>query len=216
METAEILGHVDHTLLSPAATFVDIRTLCDDAVRYSVASVCISPCFVRQAHDYLEGALPICTVIGFPSGCHTTRTKLYEARDAIENGADELDAVINIGALKEGRYGFVLDELKALREETRGHILKIIIETCLLSEYEKLKMCELVSLSGADFIKTSTGFSTGGATREDVALLSANCNAAVLVKAAGGIKTLSDAEDFIALGAERLGTSRIVNAIKNT
>ena len=210
MDTATILSHVDHTLLKPEATWEQIKTLCDEAMEFGCATVCIPPSFVKQAAAYVQGNLKICTVIGFPNGYMTTAAKAFEAADAIAKGADEVDMVINLAMVKDGDWDAVAEDIAAVRRATEGHILKVIIECCLLTEAEKLEMCRIVSDSGADFIKTSTGFSTGGATREDVALLRACCDDHVKVKAAGGIKTLQDAEDFINLGAERLGTSRIV------
>lgn len=213
MEFREILCRCDHTLLRQDATVQEIRDLCDQAIRYNCASVCIPPCHVAGAKRYVGGRLPICTVIGFPNGYNTTRVKVQEARDAIENGASEIDMVINLAMVKDGCWDDVLREIVAVRDATEGYILKVIIETCLLTEEEKKKLCEIVSSSGADYIKTSTGFSTGGATREDVQLLRACCGPHVKVKAAGGIKTMQDAEDMIALGADRLGTSRIVKLV---
>ncbi len=210
MDKKTILAHADHTLLSPAATWEDIRTVCDDGVRYGTATVCIPPDFVARAAEYLKGRLPVCTVIGFPGGYLTTSVKCFEAADAIERGASEIDMVLNIGRLKDGRDDFVLEEIRAIKKVCGERILKVIIETCLLTDEEKVRACAIVSASGADFIKTSTGFSTGGATREDVALLRANCAKHVRVKASGGISSLEDAVDFISLGAERLGTSRLV------
>ena len=215
MENNNILSYVDHTLLSQSATWNEIKQICDDAVKYNCASVCIPPSYVRQAKEYLKDKMKICTVIGFPNGYNTSAVKCFEAKDAVKNGADEIDMVINIGLLKDKRYDELSDEIKAVRESCKGKILKVIIETCLLTEEEKIKMCEIVSDSGADFIKTSTGFSTGGATREDIALFKANVKNGLKIKAAGGIASLQDAEDMIALGAERLGTSRIVKIIKN-
>ena len=215
MENNNILSYVDHTLLSQSATWNEIKQVCDDAVKYNCASVCIPPSYVRQAKEYLKDKMKICTVIGFPNGYNTSAVKCFEAKDALKNGADEIDMVINIGLLKDKRYDELSDEIKAVRESCKGKILKVIIETCLLTEEEKIKMCEIVSDSGADFIKTSTGFSTGGATREDIALFKANVKNGLKIKAAGGIASLQDAEDMIALGAERLGTSRIVKIIKN-
>lgn len=215
MENNNILSYVDHTLLSQSATWNEIKQVCDDAVKYNCVSVCIPPSYVRQAKEYLKDKIKICTVIGFPNGYNTTAVKCFEAEDAVKNGADEIDMVINIGLLKDKRYDELSDEIKAVRESCKGKILKVIIETCLLTEEEKIKMCEIVSDSGADFIKTSTGFSTGGATREDIALFKANVKNGLKIKAAGGIASLQDAEDMIALGAERLGTSRIVKIIKN-
>ena len=215
MEKKDILSLVDHTLLSQQATWNDIKGICDDAVKYKCASVCIPPSYVKPAKEYLGDQMKICTVIGFPNGYHTTAVKCFEAGDAVKNGADEIDMVINIGMLKDKQYDELSDEIKAVRESCKGKVLKVIIETCLLTEEEKIKMCEIVSDSGADFIKTSTGFSIGGATREDIALFKANVRNGLKIKAAGGIASLKDAEDMISLGAERLGTSRIVKIIKN-
>lgn len=215
MELSEILSKVDHTLLSPSATWSDIKQICDDGVKYKTASVCIPASFVSQAAQYVNGGVKICTVIGFPNGYSTTEAKCFEAADAIKNGADEIDMVINVGALKDKKYDYVLDEIRAVKAACGDHILKVIIETCLLTEEEKIKMCEIVSDSGADFIKTSTGFSTGGATKEDVALMARHVAPHLMIKAAGGISSIEDAEDFIALGASRLGTSRIVKIVKN-
>lgn len=215
MKIEEILSVCDHTLLSPSATWEDIRAVCDDGVRYGVASVCIPPSYVGRAKEYAGGSLKICTVIGFPNGYSTTATKVFETRDAIAHGADEIDMVINIGALKNKDYALVADEIREVKRAVGDKILKVIIETCLLTDEEKIKMCRIVSEAGADFIKTSTGFSTGGATREDVRLFSENVAEGVKIKAAGGISSLADAEDFIALGADRLGTSRIVKIAKN-
>ena len=214
MNISEILSKCDHTLLAQTATLDEIRAVCDDGIRFGTASVCIPAAYVKEAKAYVGNRLAICTVIGFPNGYSTTAAKLFECRDAIENGADEIDTVINVGHLKSGRYDEILNELKLLKEACGNRILKVIIETCLLSEAEKIKMCELVTASGADYIKTSTGFSTAGATREDVALFAAHVGKNVKIKAAGGIATLADAEDFIALGASRLGTSRIVKLAK--
>ena len=214
MNISEILSKCDHTLLAQTATWDEIRAVCDDGIRYGTASVCIPAAYVKEAKAYVGNRLAICTVIGFPNGYSTTAAKLFECRDAIENGADEIDTVINVGHLKSGRYDEILTELKQLKQICGNRILKVIIETCLLSEAEKIKMCELVTASGADYIKTSTGFSTAGATREDVALFAAHVGKNVKIKAAGGIATLADAEDFIALGASRLGTSRIVKLAK--
>lgn len=211
---AEVLSRCDHTLLAQDATWDKIKETLDDGMKYGVASACIPPCFVARAKEYVGDRLPICTVIGFPLGYCETAAKLTEAREALASGADELDMVINIGALREGRRGYVRDEIAALKDVCGERILKVIIETCLLTEDEKKLMCELVSEAHADFIKTSTGFSASGATREDVALLRRYVAPEVRVKAAGGIKDLSDAADFIRLGADRLGTSRIVRAVK--
>ncbi len=215
MNISEILSKCDHTLLTQSATWNDIKAICDDGIKYSTASVCIPACYVKEAKEYVGEKLQICTVIGFPNGYSTTATKVFECRDAIENGADEIDTVINIGHLKAGRYGEILSELRALKAVCGDKILKVIIETCLLTDDEKIKMCEIVTESGADFIKTSTGFSTAGATREDVALFAEHIGEGVRIKAAGGIASLEDAEDFIKLGATRLGTSRIVKIAKN-
>ena len=210
MDIKEILEKCDHTLLRVDCTGEEIRQLCDQAIRYSCASVCIPPCHVAGAKRYVGDRMRICTVIGFPNGYSTTAAKAYEAADAVRNGADEIDMVINLSMVKDGCWNEVAKDIAAVRKATEGKLLKVIIECCLLTEEEKLQLCRIVSDSGAEYIKTSTGFSTGGATREDVALMRANCPPRVKVKAAGGISTLQDAEDFINLGAERLGTSRIV------
>lgn len=215
MEISKILEKVDHTVLGQAATWEDIKALCDDAVKYNCASVCIAPSYVKKAKEYVGEKLKICTVIGFPNGYNTTKVKCFETADAVENGADEIDMVINIGMLREKRYDEVLGEIKAIRKACEGKVLKVIIETCLLSEEEKIKMCEIVSESGADFIKTSTGFSTGGATKEDIELFASHVAPHLKIKAAGGISSIEDAEDFINLGASRLGTSRIVKIVKS-
>ena len=215
MEKKDILSLVDHTLLSQGATWNEIKGICDDAIKYGCASVCIPPSYVKKVKDYVQDKMKVCTVIGFPNGYNTTAVKCFEAEDAVRNGADEIDMVINIGLLKDRRYDELLGEIKAVKESCGGRILKVIIETCLLTTEEKIKMCEIVSESGADFIKTSTGFSTGGATREDIALFKENVGNNLKIKAAGGIASLQDAEDMISLGAERLGTSRIVKIIKN-
>ena len=214
MELSDILSKCDHTLRTQTATWDEIRAICDDGIRYSTASVCIPACYVKEAKSYVGDKLKICTVIGFPNGYSTTATKVFECEDALRNGADEIDTVINIGHLKSGRYDEILSELTALKQACGDKILKVIIETCLLTDEEKIKMCELVTASGADYIKTSTGFSTAGATREDVALFAAHIGTGVRIKAAGGISSLTDAEDFIRLGADRLGTSRIVKLAK--
>lgn len=214
MENKEILSKVDHTLLSQSATWEEIRAVLDDGIRYSCASACIPASYVKMAKEYVSGKLRICTVIGFPNGYSTTAVKCFEASDAVANGADEIDMVINIGAVKNGMYDYVLDEIKRVKDACNGRILKVIIETCLLSDDEKIKLCRVVSESGADYIKTSTGFSTGGATREDIKLFSENVTGGLKIKAAGGIATIADAEDFVALGADRLGTSRIVKIVK--
>lgn len=215
MNINEILAKCDHTLLAQGATWEDIKSICDDGIKYSTASVCIPASHVKQAKEYVGDKLKICTVIGFPNGYSTTATKVFECRDALANGADEIDTVINIGHLKSGMYDDILYELKSLKEACGEKILKVIIETCLLTDEEKIKMCEIVTASGADFIKTSTGFSTAGATKEDVALFAKHVGSGVQIKAAGGISSLEDAEDFIKLGATRLGTSRIVKIAKN-
>ncbi|MBQ8146357.1 MAG: deoxyribose-phosphate aldolase [Clostridia bacterium] len=215
MNINEILTKCDHTLLAQGATWSDIKAVCDDGIKYNTASVCIPASYVKQAKEYVKDQLQICTVIGFPNGYSTTAVKVFECKDALANGADEIDTVINIGHLKSGRYDEILYELKSLKEACGQKILKVIIETCLLTEDEKIKMCQLVTASGADFIKTSTGFSSGGATKEDVALFAKHVGKNVKIKAAGGISSLEDAEDFINLGASRLGTSRIVKIAKN-
>lgn len=214
MEIRDILSRVDHTLLKQFATFDDIKALCDDAIAYSTASVCIPPCFVEAAKDYFDGKMKICTVIGFPNGYNAAPVKIFETYDAIRHGADEVDVVVNIGDVKAGNYDKVLTELKEIRSTACEKIMKVIIETCYLSEEEKIRMCEVVTASGADFIKTSTGFGTGGATLEDVILLRKTVGANVKVKAAGGIRTLGDAKLFIEAGADRLGTSAIVRLVK--
>lgn len=214
MDNKTILATVDHTLLQQTATWAEIKQICDDGVAYGCASVCIPAGYVKQAAEYLEDKLPVCTVIGFPNGYSTTDTKVFETKDAIANGAKEIDMVINIGWAKDGRWDDLLAEIRAIKEACGELILKVIIETCLLTDEEKIKLCEIVSLSGADYIKTSTGFSTAGATREDVALFKAHVAPHVKIKAAGGISSLQDAADFLNLGASRLGTSRIVKLIK--
>ena len=213
MDKHTLLSHVDHTLLAPTATWPEIQAICDEGVRYGCASVCIPPSFVRRAAEYLGGRCPVCTVIGFPNGYATTAVKVFETADAVANGADEIDMVIHLGWVKEGRWDSLLEEMRAVRAACPGKVLKVIVETCLLTEEEKIRLCELVSRSGADYIKTSTGFSTGGATREDVALFARHVTGGLKIKAAGGIATLADAEDFLALGADRLGTSRVVRLI---
>lgn len=210
----EILAAVDHTLLRTTATWAEIRQVCDDGVAYGCASVCIPPSYVRQASEYLEGRLPVCTVVGFPNGYSTTAVKVFETRDALANGASEIDMVVNLGWVKDGRWEEILAELRAVKEACGGHILKVIVETCQLTQEEKFKLCDLVTESGADFIKTSTGFSQGGATAEDVAFLRTHVGEWVQVKAAGGIASLEDAASFLSLGAARLGTSRIVALCK--
>ena len=210
MEIKDILEKCDHTLLRVDCTAEEIRALCDQGIKYHCASVCIPPCHVAGAKRYVGDRLKICTVIGFPNGYSTSAAKAFEAADAVKNGADEIDMVINLSMVKDGCWDDVAKDIAAVRKATEGKLLKVIIECCLLTEEEKIRLCQIVGESGAEYIKTSTGFSTGGATREDVALMRANSPACVKVKAAGGISSLEDAEDFIALGAERLGTSRIV------
>ena len=215
MDIKKILSSVDHTLLSQTATWEEIKTICDDGMKYNVASVCIPACYVKKAKDYVGNKLKVCTVIGFPNGYSTTKTKVYETKDAIDNGADEIDMVINIGMLKDGLYSEVEDEIRQIKGACGDKILKVIIETCLLTDEEKIKMCNIVTNSGADFIKTSTGFSTSGATFDDIILFKKHVGSNVKIKAAGGIKTLDDAEKFISLGASRLGTSRIIKLVNN-
>ena len=214
MDVNKILEHCDHTLLKQESTWEQIKEICDDGLKYHCASVCIPASYVRQAAEYVGNDLKICTVIGFPNGYSTTAVKVFETEDAIRNGADEIDMVINIGWVKDQKWDALLEEIKAVKESCQGRILKVIVEACLLTEDEKIKMCEIVTASGAEYIKTSTGFSTGGATRKDVALMVKNVGPGVKVKAAGGITSLKDAEDFLALGADRLGTSRIVKLVK--
>ena len=214
MNRKELCATVDHTQLKQTATWKEIQALCDDAIAFGTASVCIPPCYVRQAHEYVQGKMAICTVIGFPNGNNTTASKVFETRDAIENGADEVDMVINIGMLKAGEKEYVEDEIRRIKAAAGDKILKVIIETCLLTDEEKIAMCEIVTRAGADFIKTSTGFSTAGATFADIELFAKHVGPNVKIKAAGGISTLEDAEKFLALGASRLGTSRIVKLLK--
>ncbi|MBQ5950755.1 MAG: deoxyribose-phosphate aldolase [Lachnospiraceae bacterium] len=214
MDIREILEKCDHTLLAQTATWEEIRAICDDGIKYRTASVCIPPCYVKRAKDYVGDRLAVCTVIGFPNGYSTTAAKLAETVDALENGADEIDMVINIGELKAGNTGYVRNEIRALKEACGDKILKVIVETCLLTAEEKVTMCRLVTEAGADFIKTSTGFSKAGATFEDVALFAEHVGPGVRIKAAGGISSIADAETFIGLGASRLGTSRIVKIVK--
>ncbi len=214
MEDHELFKYVDHTLLKVDATWPEIQALCDEALSFKTASVCIPPCYVRKAAEYLAGRIKVCTVVGFPNGNSCSIVKAYETSDAVKNGADEIDMVINIGQLKAGNSAYVLDEIRQVRAACLGKVLKVIIEACLLTEAEKIEMCRLVTEAEADFIKTSTGFSTGGATFDDVRLLKANVGPGVQVKAAGGISTLEDAKQFIALGATRLGTSRIVKLVR--
>ena len=216
MDNQKILSVCDHTLLAQSSTWEQIKAICDDGMRFSTASVCIPPAFVKRAKEYVGDKLAICTVIGFPNGYNSTATKVFETQDAIAEGADEIDMVINIGELKAKNYDYLLCEIKAIKQACGDKILKVIIETCLLDDEEKIKMCEIVGMSGADFIKTSTGFSTAGATFDDVALMRAHSPAHVKVKAAGGISSLDDAERFMSLGADRLGTSRVVKIIKST
>ncbi len=213
MELQKILNAVDHTLLKQTATWEEIRRLCDDGIRFHTASVCIPPSFVKQAAEYVKGAIPVCTVIGFPNGYATTAVKCFETGQAVADGASEIDMVINLGMVKEGRFDDVLAEINAVKEACDGRLLKVIIETCMLCDQEKIRMCEIVSESNADFIKTSTGFGGAGATARDIELMVANTKGK-RVKAAGGIKTLEDAEEFLELGASRLGTSRVVSEVK--
>ena len=214
MDLKDILSKVDHTLLAQTATWEEIRAVCDDGIRYGCASVCIPPAYVKQAVEYAAGRIPICTVIGFPNGYSTTKVKCLEAADAVENGAAEIDMVINVGWVKDRRWDDLLEEIRAVKDACGGKLLKVIVETCFLTEEEKVRMCEIVTDSGADYIKTSTGFGGGGATREDVALFAKHIGPGVKIKAAGGIAGLQDAQDFLALGASRLGTSRVVKAVK--
>lgn len=215
MNQKDILAIVDHTLLLQTATWEEIKAICDDGMKYETASVCIPTCYVKQAKEYMGDKCKVCTVIGFPNGNYTTAAKVFETKDAVANGADEIDMVINVGMLKAKEYDYVLNEIKAIKEACDGRILKVIIETCLLTDEEKIKMCEIVTASGADFIKTSTGFSTAGATFADVELFAKHVGPNVKIKAAGGISSMDDAEKFISLGASRLGTSRIVKIVKN-
>ena len=214
MKIEDILSRVDHTLLKVDATWDEIKEIIDDGIKYKTASVCIPASFVKRAAEYAGGKVKICTVIGFPNGYSTKETKVFEAKDAVANGADEIDMVINVGALKEERYADVEEEIREVKKACGNKILKVIIETCLLNRNEKAKMCDLVTNAGADFIKTSTGFSKAGATREDVVLMKKHVGPGVKVKAAGGISSIEDAAEFIALGADRLGTSRIVKILK--
>lgn len=214
MSREEILNKVDHTILAPGATWNEVKEILDDAIKYSTASACIPPSYVKQAADYVKGQLAICTVIGFPNGYSTTAVKVGETKDAISNGAKEIDMVINIGYLKDKRYEDIKKEIKSVREACQGKILKVIIETCLLTEEEKIRMCSIVGETGADYIKTSTGFSTSGATLSDVVLMKKYVSPSVMIKAAGGISSFEDAEEFIKSGASRLGTSRLIKLIK--
>jgi len=215
MERKEILNKVDHTLLGVASTWEEIKQIIDDAIKYETASACIPASFVKKASEYAGSKLKICTVIGFPNGYNTTAVKVFETKDAISNGADEIDMVINVGLLKNKRYEEIENEIRQIKEACGGKVLKVIIETCLLTEEEKIKMCEIVSNAGADYIKTSTGFSTGGATFADVELMKKYVGKDVKIKAAGGISSFDDAEKFITLGADRLGTSRLIKIMKN-
>ena len=214
MSEEEILEHVDHTLLLQTATWEEIRQICDDAMQYQTASVCIPPSYVKQASEYVQGSVSVCTVIGFPNGYMTTKAKEFETRDAIANGASEIDMVINVGWLKDKKYDLITEEIRILKAVCGEKILKVIIETCLLEEEEKIKMCEIVTEAGADYIKTSTGFSSGGATFEDVELFARHVGHQVKIKAAGGITSMEDARRFLELGADRLGTSRIIKLLK--
>ncbi len=214
MDVKEILKHVDHTLLTQTATWAEIKQICDDAVAYGTASVCIPPSYVKQAKEYVQDKMAVCTVIGFPNGYMTTAAKEFETRDALANGADEIDMVINIGWAKDGRFDCIEEEIRTLKKACGSKVLKVIIETCLLTDEEKIRMCEVVTRAGADYIKTSTGFSKAGATFEDIRLFSGHIGAGVKMKAAGGISSLDDAEKFLSLGADRLGTSRIIKLVK--
>ena len=214
MSEEEILEHVDHTLLLQTATWEEIRQICDDAMQYQTASVCIPPSYVKQASEYVQGSVSVCTVIGFPNGYMTTKAKEFETRDAIANGASEIDMVINVGWLKDKKYDLITEEIRILKAACGDKILKVIIETCLLEEEEKVKMCEIVTEAGADYIKTSTGFSSGGATVEDVELFAKHVGSQVKIQAAGGITSMEDARRFLELGADRLGTSRIIKLLK--
>ncbi|MBE6823904.1 MAG: deoxyribose-phosphate aldolase [Ruminococcaceae bacterium] len=215
MDVNKILSCVDHTLLSQGATFDEIKALCDDAIKYNTATVCIPPSFVKAAKEYVRDELRICTVVGFPNGYNTTQTKCFETSDAVKNGADEIDMVINIGYVKEKQFSKILDEINSVKKSCEGKTLKVIIETCLLTDDEKIELCKVVSNSNADFIKTSTGFSSGGATKHDIELFSKYVYGGLKIKAAGGISSLQDAEDFINLGASRLGTSKVLKIIKD-
>lgn len=215
MDKKEIVKHVDHTLLTQTATWEEIKQICDDAIAYGTASICIPPSFVKQAKEYIQDRMTVCTVIGFPNGYMTTAVKEFETKDALANGAKEIDMVINIGWLKDKKYDLIEEEIRLLKKACGDNLLKVIIETCLLDEAEKVKMCEIVTAAGADYIKTSTGFSTAGATFKDIELFAAHVGAGVKLKAAGGIASLEDAEKFLELGADRLGTSRIIKLMKN-
>ena len=215
MNINEILSKCDHTLLSQGATWEEIKEICDDGIKYKTASICIPASYVKQAKEYVGDSLAVCTVIGFPNGYSTTAVKCFEAEDAVKNGADEIDMVINIGWLKDKKYDLLLNEIQQVKKSCNGKLLKVIIETCFLTDDEKIKMCEIVSNSGADYIKTSTGFSTAGATEKDIKLFAEHIAPHLKIKAAGGISSIEDAENFINLGASRLGTSRIVKIVKN-
>lgn len=214
MDKSEILSKIDHTVLKQTAGWEEVKEAVDDAINFKTASVCIAPCFVKRASDYAAGRVKICTVIGFPNGYSTTQTKCFETSDAVKNGADEIDMVINLTDVKNKNYENILNEINEIKKSCCGKILKVIVETCFLNDEEKIKLCEIVSRSDADFIKTSTGFGSGGATREDIKLFSQHIRGGKLIKAAGGISDINDAEDFIALGASRLGTSRVVKQLK--
>ena len=214
MDIATILSHVDHTLLKPEATWDQIKTLCDEAMEFGCATVCIPPAWVKPAADYVQGYLKLCTVIGFPNGYSTTAAKIFETKDAVENGASEIDMVLNIGMVKDRKWADLTQEVKGVKAACLGRPLKVIIETCLLSDMEKVRLCQLLTKAGADYVKTSTGFSTGGATREDVALLRENLPEEVAVKASGGIRTLEEAQAFLDLGADRIGASALVEAAR--
>ena len=215
MDVKEILKHVDHTLLLQGATWEEIKQICDDAMKYETASVCIAPSYVKQAAEYMGDKMAVCTVIGFPNGYMTTKAKEFETKDALENGASEIDMVINIGWLKDKKYDLIENEIRALKAVCKDKILKVIIETCFLTDEEKIKMCEIVTNAGADYIKTSTGFGGAGATFDDIKLFSQHIGPNVKIKAAGGISSMEDAEKFLELGADRLGTSRIIKIVKN-
>ena len=214
MDRKEIIKHVDHTLLAQTATWEEIRQICDDAISYGTASVCIPPSYVKQVKEYVQDRMTVCTVIGFPNGYMTTKAKAFETKDALENGADEIDMVINLGWVKDKKYDCIENEIRILKKDCGEKILKVISETCLLTEEEKIRMCEIVTRAGADYIKTSTGFSKAGATFEDIELFSKHVGTNVKVKAAGGISSFEDAEKFLELGADRLGTSRVVKLVK--
>ncbi|MBQ5806469.1 MAG: deoxyribose-phosphate aldolase [Lachnospiraceae bacterium] len=214
MTYREVLSKVDHTLLKQQATWEQIKQICDDAAAFGTASICIPPSYVKACAEYLDGKVPVCTVIGFPNGYNTTAVKVFETQEAVKDGAEEIDMVINIGWVKDGRYDLILEEINAIKEACNGKLLKVIIETCLLTEDEKIRMCQVVNESNAEYIKTSTGFSTSGATFEDIALMNANMKEEKMIKAAGGIADFFDAVKFIGLGADRLGTSRLADQIK--